>query len=223
MLIVSIVRVPRTIKPNRFRGSPHFTSLIIKFGIFFSLTLLVCDMYGKLKRVTSESEDHTMAELLFFDDLSLDDSWVSRTRQVTEADVAQFADLTGDFNPLHVDEEFAKQTPFRKPIVHGLLGLSLVAGIGSDSPQVETVAFLGIQEWSFRKPIFFDDTLHVVTTVLQLAPNGRRRGRVTWGHQLLNQDNLIVQEGTLQSLVACRVASLHIVDIAERNLAATGK
>ena len=164
-----------------------------------------------------------MAELLFFDDLSLGDNWVSGTRQVTETDVAQFADLTGDYNPLHVNEDFAKQTPFRRPIAHGLLGLSLVAGIGSDSPQVETVAFLGIQEWSFRKPIFFDDTLHVVTTVLQLASNGRRRGRVTWGRQLRNQDNLIVQEGMLQSLVACRVASLHIVDTAERNLATTGK
>ena len=180
-------------------------------------------MYGKFVSIQAEFEDHTMAGLLFFDDLSLGDSWVSRSRQVTEADVAQFADLTGDFNPLHVDEDFAKQTPFRRPIAHGLLGLSLVAGIGSDSPEVETVAFLGIQEWSFRKPIFFDDTLHVVTTVLQLAANGRRRGCVTWGRQLRNQDNLIVQDGVLQSLVACRVARIHVVDAPVRNLATTGQ
>ena len=162
-----------------------------------------------------------MTELLFFDDLSVGDRWVSSSRQVTEADVVQFADLTGDYNPLHLNEEFARQTPFRRPIAHGLLGLSLVAGVGSESPQVETVAFLGIQDWNFRKPIFFDDTLYVITTVLELSPNGRRRGRVTWQRQLLNQEDLVVQEGVLQSLVACRAASLHSASGAGIDLAST--
>lgn len=162
-----------------------------------------------------------MPELLFFEDLSIGDRWISGTRQVTEADVVHFADLTGDYNPLHLDSEFAKQTPFRQPIAHGLLGLALVAGIGSDSPKVETVAFLGIQEWSFCKPVFFDDTLHVFTTVVDLAPNGRRRGCVTWRRQLVNQADVIVQEGVLQSLVACRVASLHAVNTPKHDLAAT--
>ena len=150
-----------------------------------------------------------MAEILWFEDLRVGDRWVSESRQVTEADVVQFADLTGDFNPLHVDEEFAKQTPFRQPIAHGLLGMSLVAGLGSVSPNVETVAFLGIQDWDFRKPIFFDELLHVVTVVRELEPNGRRRGRVTWHRQLINQDAQVVQEGLFVSLVACRNASLH--------------
>ena len=149
-----------------------------------------------------------MSELLFFDDLTVGDRWVSESRQVTEADVVQFADLTGDYDPLHIDEDFAKQTPFRQPIAHGLLGLSLVAGVGSNSPNVETVAFLGIQDWQFCKPIFFDDTLHVVTVVEKLEP-GRRRGHVTWRRQLVNQDGQVVQQGVLLSLVACRSASLH--------------
>ena len=151
-----------------------------------------------------------MPNLLFFDDLKLDDRWVSPARQVTEADVAKFAELTGDFDPLHVDKEFAKETPFRKPIAHGLLGLSLVAGIGSESPNVETVAFLGLNAWSFRRPIFFGDTLHVVTTITDLQPSGRRRGQVTWQRQLFNRDDLVVQEGSFLSLVACRSASLHL-------------
>ncbi len=150
-----------------------------------------------------------MDQLLFYEDLTVGDRWESDTRQVTEADVFQFADLTGDYDPLHVDEEYAKQTPFRQPIAHGLLGLSLVAGIGSKSPNVETVAFLGIQNWDFRKPVFFDDTVHVVTTVAKLEPNGRRRGRVTWKRQLVNQQGEVTQEGMLLSLVACKSASLH--------------
>ena len=162
-----------------------------------------------------------MDDLLFFDALTVGDRWVSDPRQVTEADVVQFADLTGDYNPLHIDEEFAKQTPFRKPIAHGLLGLSLVAGVGSESPKVETVAFLGIQDWSFRKPIFFDDALHVVTTITRLEQNGRRRGQVTWHRQLLNQNEIVVQEGVLLSLVACRAGSLH-KNASNSRLATTG-
>lgn len=164
-----------------------------------------------------------LSNLLFFDDLSVGARWVSESRQITEADVAQFADLTGDYDPLHVDEEFAKQTPFRQPIAHGLLGLSLVAGLSSQSPNMETVAFLGIQNWSFLKPIFFDDSLHVITTVEKLAPNGRRRGHVTWHRQLVNQDGFVVQEGTLLSLVACKSASLHHQIEVNTDFAATGQ
>lgn len=151
-----------------------------------------------------------MPQILCFEDLHLKDCWVSPARKVTEQDVARFADLTGDYDPLHLDREFAKETPFRQPIAHGLLGLSLVAGIGSQSPNVETVAFLGVSDWSFRRPIFFGDTVHVLTTITELQPNGRRRGQVTWHRQLLNQDDLVVQEGTFLSLVACRSASLHL-------------
>ena len=150
-----------------------------------------------------------MGNILFFDDLKVGDHWISPARQVTESDVTEFARLTGDFDPLHVDKEFAKETPFRQPIAHGLLGLSLVAGIGSESPNVETVAFLGVSDWSFRRPIFFGDTLHVVTTITDLQPNGRRRGQVTWDRKLMNQDDFVVQEGSFLSLVACQAASLH--------------
>ena len=154
-------------------------------------------------------EGQWMSNLLHFDDLNIDDRWVSPARQVNQSDVDQFASLTGDFDPLHTNEEFARETPFRKPIAHGLLGLSLVAGIGSESPNVETVAFLGVSEWSFRRPIFFGDIVHVVTTITDLQPSGRRRGQVTWYRKLINQDDLIVQEGTFLSLVACRSGSLH--------------
>ena len=64
-----------------------------------------------------------------------------------------------------------------------------------------------------------DDVLHVVTTVIHLEPNGRRRGRVTWNRRLVNQDGLVVQEGVLLSLVACKSASLHRNLNASTNLA----
>lgn len=144
---------------------------------------------------------------LCFDDFSVGDQWQSPERTVQEADVLAFADLTGDRNPLHLDEEFARQTPFRRPIVHGLFGMSLVAGLGSHSPCLDTAVFVRVVEWRFARPLYAGDTVHVKTIVVEKAPPGRRRGLVTWKRQLINQNNEIVQEGTTETLVQLHDAS----------------
>jgi acyl dehydratase len=139
---------------------------------------------------------------LGFDDVETGHTWVSPSRTVTESDIVNFACLTGDFNPLHVDHEYARQTPFGRPIAHGLLGLSLVAGLGSHSPRMKTIAFVKIAEWSFLRPVFVGDTLHVRTEVIAREPKARgRRGLITWRRSLVNQNGEVVQEGLLQTLV----------------------
>ncbi len=141
-------------------------------------------------------------EILGFDDLAVGDEWQSPARTVTEADVVQFAALTGDFNPLHVDRESAAATPFGRPIAHGLLGLSFAAGLTSTAPRVETLAFVGILEWAFLKPIFFGDTIRVLSRIEALEPRSRgRRGVVTWHRRVVNQSGEVVQEGRTQTLV----------------------
>lgn len=147
-----------------------------------------------------------MSEILYFDDLQVGHRWRSPARTVTETDVVNFAGLTGDFDPLHVDHEFAAQTPFKKPIAHGLLGLSLLAGLSSTSPRVRTVALVAVREWKFQKPVYFGDTLHVLTEVVEKRPNGRRSGHVTWRRQLINQRGEIVQDGILETLVSTTIA-----------------
>ena len=57
---------------------------------------------------------------LYFDDLEVGQEWVSGGRTVTESDIVNFAGFSGDFNPIHIDAEFAKGTPFRRPIAHVL-------------------------------------------------------------------------------------------------------
>ena len=150
-----------------------------------------------------------MSDIVYFEDLTVGDQWVSTPRQVTEEDVHNFAHLTGDFDPLHMDERFAERTPFHERIAHGILGLALLAGVGSDSPRVETVALMGIQDWKFHHPIFFGDTVYAATSVVSLRGNGRRRGSVTWHRQLINQNEAIVQEGVMVTLIASRSGSLH--------------
>lgn len=145
-------------------------------------------------------------EALSFDDVQVGDRWISQGRTITETDVVNFSGLTGDYNPLHVDHEYARGTPFGKPIAHGLLGMSLVAGLGSHSPAMRTAAFVRIIEWRFLKPLFIGDTVHVETEVVAMQANARRRGLITWVRRLVNQDGDIVQEGTTETLVQTQAA-----------------
>lgn len=139
-------------------------------------------------------------ELLFFENLSVGDVWYSAWRDVTGDDVAEFAVLTGDDDPLHTSA--AADSPFGRPVAHGLLGLSLMAGLSSQAPKVATLALTEISDWRFEKPIFFGDQVRVMTQVEAIAPHGRRAGRVVWMRQLLNQDDRVVQQGRIVSLVS---------------------
>lgn len=143
-----------------------------------------------------------MSESLYFEDLKVGNRWKSRARTITETDVVNFAGLTGDYDPLHVDREFCKQTPFGRPIAHGLLGLSLVAGLGSHYPMVHTIAFVAVRNWEFKEPAFVGDTVHAVIEVAELEEHGRRRGVVVWKRQLINQVGKVVQQGTFETIVA---------------------
>lgn len=140
---------------------------------------------------------------LHFRDLQIGDEWESARRTVTEADIVNFAGLSGDFNPIHVDHETARNGPFKRPIAHGLLGLAIGSGLGTLAPHVATEAFVAILEWRFLKPVFPGDTLRVLTRVLELepSPNGRR-GKVVWEREILNQNDAVVQAGRYQTIVA---------------------
>jgi acyl dehydratase len=145
---------------------------------------------------------------LYFDDIQIGQEWDSPARTVTEADVVHFAGLSGDFNPIHMDREFAKQTLFRQPIAHGLLILSMASGLGAWSPPMRTQAFLSIREWHFHEPVFVGDTIHLRTKVLEKEMRGRgRRGAITWQRQLVNQAGKVVQEGVTVTLVEGRGSS----------------
>lgn len=155
---------------------------------------------------TDSSKPQPNNEPLYFEEMEIGQTWRSPARTITETDVVNFAGMTGDYDPLHVDHEFASGTPFRRPIAHGLLGLSLVAGLSSHSPWPQTRALLVIRNWEFKKPIFFGDTVHVVNEIIDKCPKGCRNGQIVWRRQLVNQNDEVVQEGVFETLVASRVA-----------------
>jgi 3-hydroxybutyryl-CoA dehydratase len=149
---------------------------------------------------------------LAFEDLNVGDVWRSESREILASDLIEFAELTGDRDPLHTDADFAASTPFGEPIAHGLLGLSFMAGLSSNCPRVQTIAFVSIQDWQFLKPIFVHDKIHVETKVCEVIDHGRRHGKVVWQRQVVNQNGQVVQQGNLTTLVTRRNVSTRRID-----------
>lgn len=147
-------------------------------------------------------------EHLYFEDVAVGSTWLSPPRAITQADIQTFAELTGDFNPIHVDPEYAATTPFGRTIAHGILTLSRASGMSINHPPMRTIAVIEILSVKFFAPVHPDDVLRVKTTVLAMERRGRgRRGQITWIRQVLNQDDKLVQQGESVTLVEAREPS----------------
>ncbi|MGV9863409.1 MaoC/PaaZ C-terminal domain-containing protein [Rhodococcus koreensis] len=144
---------------------------------------------------------------LWFDDLPVGRSWRSPSRTVTEADVGNFAGLTGDFFPLHTSEAYAADSEFGTRIAHGLLGLTFAHGLmWSRTGQLDEsiIAFLGIKDWRFSAPIYFGDSVRVEYEVVERRSSTTRtdRGVVDFEVRVLNQHDAVIQQGVKSLLVA---------------------
>lgn len=151
-----------------------------------------------------------LARDLYFDDLSPGLSWETLGRTITEADVVSFACLSGDFNPIHVDAEFARGSRFGERVAHGLLGLSVasgqLAGLGFLARSV--VAFMGL-DWKFTAPIRLGDTVRTRSRVASTrAGSSGDAGVVVLDVQVLNQRDEVTQTGRFTLLVARRPAAI---------------
>jgi acyl dehydratase len=129
--------------------------------------------------------------------------WESVTRTVTEADVERFAEVTGDTNPVHIDEEFAAGTRFGRRIAHGMLIGSYISGlIGTDFPGPGTI-YLS-QTLKFTAPVYLGDTLTVRATVAGYRPE---KQILTLETVVINQRGEKVVTGEAVCMVAEVVSS----------------
>ncbi len=142
---------------------------------------------------------------LYFEELNIGDEFISPGRTITEADVCMFAGLSGDYNPLHTDQEYAeKETVFGTRIAHGMLGLSILTGlIGRIGVSEGTaIAFLGFEDWKFTRPIFFGDTVHLKLSIVDKKETSKPdRGIITRQLDLINQKGEVVQTGISKLMV----------------------
>lgn len=146
----------------------------------------------------------------YFEEFSVGQKITSVARTVAESDILTFAGLTGDYNQIHTDAEFAKGTQFGGRIAHGLLGLSLAVGLLMRTGVLEgtVLAFREIIEWKFIKPVFIGDTLHVEMEVKELKPMPRiGGGQALVALDVKNQKNETLMRGTLAVLVASKPQS----------------
>lgn len=131
---------------------------------------------------------------LHFEDFVLDNVSTSRGRTVTEADIVNFAGLSGDFVELHMSEVYAAKGPFGKRIAHGALIFSISTGLSVQMGQIHdtVIAFYGIDKLRFTNPVFIGDTIHVVKKVAAREQKGPGRGLVTFETSVLNQNGQAV-------------------------------
>lgn len=138
-----------------------------------------------------------MEERLYFEDIPMGDEVETLARTITEADIVNFAGISGDFHPLHMNKEYASRTPFGERIAHGLLSLCIISGLAFQTPQkpLAFVAFLGLN-WQFKLPVRIGDTIRARREVFgKRETKDGKRGIVTIKNTVLNQKDEVVQEG----------------------------
>lgn len=124
----------------------------------------------------------------YIDDLSVGQS-ASYTRTITESDVQKFGEVSGDFNPLHFDEAYAKTTIFRGRIAHGVLSLSFISTVlGTQLPGAGAI-FLGATV-RFKSPVRIGDTVTATCTVKEI---NRPRNRVTFECNCKVENSIVVE------------------------------
>lgn len=146
---------------------------------------------------------------LFYEDLTIGHGWTSPARTITESDVVSFAQLTGDFHPLHTNEPVAAKSRFGQRIAHGMVGLTCAIGLmltRSGEFDESITAFLGVKDWRFTAPVFFGETIHMryEITDRRLSKSAPSDGIVDFRVEVLDQDDEVVQAGTLTMLVSVR-------------------
>jgi acyl dehydratase len=143
---------------------------------------------------------------LYLEDFEVGMEFVSPRRTILEADVINFACLTGDFNPIHIDDIAAAQGPFGKRIAHGSLGVAILNGHQNQLGIFEGTTIAKIDETNkFVGPIHIGDTIHTEIKVIGVKPSSKGgRGVVTLEAKLVNQDGKVSIEGTTAVMVKTR-------------------
>jgi acyl dehydratase len=141
---------------------------------------------------------------LYFEEFSVGQSITTVGRTVSEDAIFSFAGLTGDYNQIHTDADFASKTQFGRRIAHGLLGLSIAVGLIMRSGLLEgtVLAFREINDWKFVKPFFIGDTIHAELTISETRALPRiGGGALTATVVVKNQHDEACQRGSLNLLV----------------------
>lgn len=142
-----------------------------------------------------------------YHDIEVGDTTTTAGRTITEADIVNFAGVSGDFNHLHLDEEAMSESMFGERIAHGMLVLSAATGLlwQNRTPEERdaVVAFYGMDEVRFRGPVFPGDTIHVEIAVVEKRESDGDAGTgvITYDVEVEKQNGSTVVSCQMRSLV----------------------
>lgn len=144
---------------------------------------------------------------MYFEDFEVGMKLTTPARTITSTDIVNFACLTGDFNEVHTNYEYAKKTPFGEVIAHGPMvygiagGLQYASGINDGT----LLALLGIDKWRLKAPVKHGDTVRLEQTVVEKKPTSKpERGVVVFKREIKNQHGEVVQEMEATLMYRCR-------------------
>lgn len=152
-----------------------------------------------------------LLEQKYYEDMKVGDKCISVGRTVTEADIVNFAGISGDYNILHTDAEYAKTSIAGQRLAHGLLPLVIASGLYTRTPYGMSMtgtltAFVEIRSWKFKKPVLIGDTVHVEVEIIEKidAKQESASGKIIMKRTILNHKNEVVQEGEFILLIKKR-------------------
>lgn len=149
----------------------------------------------------SKSSTHQV-QVLSFNQVKVGDEWRSEPLQITEEAVQTFSKLSGDFNLLHKDEEYAKQSIFHRRIAHGHLTVSVASGFWSMLFSGKTLAMLEA-DYKFLAPVFLGDSIVAKVRVTEQKPASKYDGGVVkLALNILTRGEALAVEGTVTLLLS---------------------
>ena len=149
-----------------------------------------------------------------YDQIAIGDS-ATYTRTVTERDVVLFSEVSGDHNPLHLDEGYASGTAFGERIAHGMRSGAFISACVAMKMLGPGTVYLG-QTMKFLRPVKLGDT---VTVTMIVAEKDDRRNKATLDCKVTNQNGKAVVTGTSEVMVATEAASAAIPALPEITVA----
>lgn len=141
---------------------------------------------------------------LYFEEFEVGQRMSTVGRTITEADIVNFAGVSGDFNSIHTDIAYSEASFFEQRVAHGLLVLAVASGLAMRSGLMEgtVIAWRDIHDWRFSQPVFIGDTVRVELEVVETKPMPRLGGgQVNLRVKILNQEDKITMKGIWGMLV----------------------
>jgi acyl dehydratase len=148
---------------------------------------------------------------MYFEQFAVGQRFTAGPRTVSEADLAMYAELSGDDHPLHTDARYGAETEFGSVIAQGGLGAAVAAGLWVRTGAVSESVVAGLgEEWRWLAPIRPGDALSLTATIVRCeARPDRQAGIITRYNELTNADGVVVQAGQARTLVAASAGTEH--------------